>query len=102
LGLVAEDGLPKGADQSLVPEVTNLPWIPLTWAQRENTAGSVRYDLSRLVALAGLHKDIPSLAASSIINLSIHEALNEPAGYLSATDIPDMPLEEKHRQKRQV
>ena len=29
--------------------LTNLPWIPLTWAQRENTAGSVRYDLSRLV-----------------------------------------------------
>jgi hypothetical protein len=32
------------------------------------------------LALAGLHKDIPPLVASSIINLPIHEALNEPAG----------------------
>src|SRR5688572_213557 len=31
-------------------KVTNLLWISPTWPRRENTAGSVEYNLSRLVA----------------------------------------------------
>src|SRR5215216_6674315 len=66
--------------------LTNLLRIPLTWVQRENAAGSVRYDLSRLVVgmekvhghlalgCPGAQRDVEVDASDAVEVVAVEEA----------------------------